>query len=67
MSAEKFSRTLSIQAAQRQVPSVVAGHATILGKLMADKDQQKAKRVMETMLQMDKLDIEPLQRAYEES
>lgn len=38
---------------------------TILGKLMADKDQQKAKRVMETMLQMDKLDIEPLQRAYE--
>ena len=38
---------------------------TILGKLMADKDPGKAKRVMETMLQMDKLDIEPLQRAYE--
>ena len=37
---------------------------TILGKLMADKDPGKAKRVMETMLQMDKLDIEPLQRAY---
>ena len=36
---------------------------TILGKLMADKDPEKAKRVMETMLQMDKLDIEPLQRA----
>src|SRR5919112_1160862 len=34
---------------------------TILGKLMADKDPGKAKRVMETMLQMDKLDIEPLQ------
>ena len=38
---------------------------TILGKLMADKDPQKSKRVMERMLQMDKLDIEPLQRAYE--
>ena len=36
---------------------------TILGKLMADQDPEKAKRVMETMLQMDKLDIEPLQRA----
>jgi predicted 3-demethylubiquinone-9 3-methyltransferase (glyoxalase superfamily) len=40
---------------------------TILGKLMADKDPEKAKRVMETMLQMDKLNIEPLQRAYEGS
>ncbi len=38
---------------------------TILGKLMANKDPEKAKRVMETMLQMDKLDIEPLQRAYD--
>ena len=36
---------------------------TILGKLLADKDQEKAKRVMQTMLKMDKLDIEPLQRA----
>lgn len=36
---------------------------TILGKLMADKDPEKSKRVMETMLQMDKLDIEPLLRA----
>jgi predicted 3-demethylubiquinone-9 3-methyltransferase (glyoxalase superfamily) len=38
---------------------------TILGKLMADKDPAKARRVMEAMLQMDKLNIEPLQRAYE--
>jgi hypothetical protein len=30
---------------------------------MADKDPEKSKRVMETMLQMEKLDIEPLQRA----
>ena len=40
---------------------------TILGKLMADKDPQKSKRVMDAMLQMDKLDIEPLQRAYQGS
>ena len=38
---------------------------TILDKLMADKDPVKSQRVMERMLQMDKLDIEPLQRAYE--
>jgi len=38
---------------------------TILGKLLADKDQEKSNRVMQAMLKMDKLDIEPLQRAYE--
>ena len=37
----------------------------ILGMLMADKDPAKSQRVMEAMLQMDKIDIEPLQRAYE--
>ena len=39
---------------------------TVLGKLMSDKDPEKSKRVMEAMLQMNKIDIEPLQRAYEE-
>jgi len=38
---------------------------TVLNRLMADKDPQKSQRVMEAMLQMDKIDIEPLQRAYE--
>ena len=38
---------------------------TILGKLMADKDPAKANRVMEAMLQMDKIEIDTLQRAYE--
>ena len=38
---------------------------TILGKLMADKDPEKSKRVMEAMLKMDKIDIESLQRASE--
>ncbi|HEX5965639.1 MAG TPA: VOC family protein [Pyrinomonadaceae bacterium] len=37
----------------------------ILGDLMADKDPEKAKRVMEAMLKMDKIDIEPVKRAYE--
>ena len=37
----------------------------ILGDLMADKDPEKAKRVMEAMLKMDKIDIEPIRRAYE--
>ncbi len=36
---------------------------TILGKLMADKDAEKSKRVMQAMLQMDKLDIEKLRQA----
>jgi predicted 3-demethylubiquinone-9 3-methyltransferase (glyoxalase superfamily) len=34
---------------------------------MADKDPQKSQRVMKAMLQMDKIDIESLQRAYEGS
>ncbi len=38
---------------------------TILGKLMADKDAEKAGRVMHAMLQMGKLDIAQLMQAYE--
>jgi predicted 3-demethylubiquinone-9 3-methyltransferase (glyoxalase superfamily) len=38
---------------------------TILGKLMGDKDPEKSKRVMQAMLQMTKLDIEGLKKAYE--
>jgi predicted 3-demethylubiquinone-9 3-methyltransferase (glyoxalase superfamily) len=37
----------------------------ILGELMADKNPEKAKRVMEAMLKMDKIEIEPLKRAHE--
>lgn len=36
---------------------------TILDELMSDPDQEKAGRVMQAMLQMDKIDIEPLKRA----
>src|SRR5262249_1232765 len=39
---------------------------TILGELLQHKDVQKAKRVMDAMLQMDKLDIAALKRAAEQ-
>jgi len=39
---------------------------TILGELMADKDAKKAQRVMQAMLQMKKIDIAALKRAYAE-
>ena len=35
-----------------------------LGEMLQDKDAEKSKRVMQTMLQMDKIDIETLRRAY---
>jgi predicted 3-demethylubiquinone-9 3-methyltransferase (glyoxalase superfamily) len=38
---------------------------TILGKMLQDKDGEKSKRVMQAMLQMDKIDIKRLQAAYE--
>ncbi len=37
-----------------------------LGELMSDKDAGKAKRVMEAMLQMNKIDIKGLRQAYEQ-
>jgi predicted 3-demethylubiquinone-9 3-methyltransferase (glyoxalase superfamily) len=39
----------------------------ILGVLMSDKDEKKAARVMQAMLQMDKLEIDKLQKAYQEA
>jgi predicted 3-demethylubiquinone-9 3-methyltransferase (glyoxalase superfamily) len=36
-----------------------------LGKMLADKDPQKAARVMKAMLQMTKLDTEKLKQAYD--
>ena len=36
---------------------------TALGKMLGDKDREKAKRVMMAMLQMKKIDIEGLKRA----
>jgi predicted 3-demethylubiquinone-9 3-methyltransferase (glyoxalase superfamily) len=39
---------------------------TVLGKLLQDKDPEKSKRVMQAMLQMDKIEIKALQQAYEQ-
>jgi predicted 3-demethylubiquinone-9 3-methyltransferase (glyoxalase superfamily) len=36
-----------------------------LGELMSDPDKEKAGRVMDAMLQMKKIDIEGLQKAYD--
>jgi predicted 3-demethylubiquinone-9 3-methyltransferase (glyoxalase superfamily) len=38
---------------------------TVLGQMMQDKDAAKTERVMKAMLQMTKLDVEGLKRAYE--
>ncbi|MFY9555411.1 MAG: VOC family protein [Blastocatellia bacterium] len=38
---------------------------TVLKEMLQDKDPEKAKRVMEAMLQMDKIDIKTLKQAYE--
>jgi predicted 3-demethylubiquinone-9 3-methyltransferase (glyoxalase superfamily) len=38
----------------------------VLGKMLGDKDPQKAHRVMQAMLQMDKIDIKRLQQAYDQ-
>ena len=38
---------------------------TALMQLMSDKDPEKSKRVMQAMLQMDKIDINRLKQAYE--
>jgi predicted 3-demethylubiquinone-9 3-methyltransferase (glyoxalase superfamily) len=37
---------------------------SVLGRMLHDKDPEKSKRVMQAMLQMDKLDIAGLERAY---
>jgi predicted 3-demethylubiquinone-9 3-methyltransferase (glyoxalase superfamily) len=37
---------------------------SVLGEMLNDKDPEKAKRVMEAMLKMNKLDIRTLKQAY---
>jgi predicted 3-demethylubiquinone-9 3-methyltransferase (glyoxalase superfamily) len=38
---------------------------SVLGKMLQDKDSEKARRVMNAMLQMGKIDISRLQQAYD--
>jgi predicted 3-demethylubiquinone-9 3-methyltransferase (glyoxalase superfamily) len=37
-----------------------------LGEMLGDKDPEKARRVMEAMLKMDKIDVATLKRAYDQ-
>lgn len=37
---------------------------TILAELMSEPDPEKSKRVMQAMLKMDKIEVEPLKRAH---
>ena len=39
---------------------------TLVGKLMQDKDAEKTKRVMQAIMQMNKLEIAGLKRAYDQ-
>lgn len=39
---------------------------TVLGELLNDPDPEKSQRVMQAMMQMNKIDIEKLKQAYEE-
>lgn len=39
---------------------------TAIGKMMSDADPAKSERVMKALLQMDKLNIETLKKAYEQ-
>lgn len=39
---------------------------TLLGKLLSDPDSNKANRVMQAMLQMNKIDVNRLQEAYQQ-
>ncbi|HUQ49581.1 MAG TPA: VOC family protein [Terriglobales bacterium] len=38
---------------------------TVLGKMLADREPEKSQRVMQAMMQMDKIDIKRLQDAYD--
>jgi predicted 3-demethylubiquinone-9 3-methyltransferase (glyoxalase superfamily) len=39
---------------------------SVLGKMLHDKDPEKAKKVMKAMLQMNKIDIQTLKQAYDQ-
>ena len=44
--------------------TILTLHPAILGKLLSDKDLEKANRVMQAMLQMRKIDIQTLLQAH---
>ena len=65
--AVRGRREKPLRLAQGQVRPVVADRAVgALDAMLQDSDPQKGDRVMQAMLQMDKLDIAALKRAYEQ-
>ena len=67
---EKLSRRRrqegpAVRLAQGQVRRLVAGRADVLPEMITDPDTAKAQRAMEAMLQMKKLDIAELKRAFD--
>jgi hypothetical protein len=46
--------------------SLVVINPIVLGEMLNDKDPEKSTRVMQAMLQMDKIDIGKLKEAYEQ-
>jgi predicted 3-demethylubiquinone-9 3-methyltransferase (glyoxalase superfamily) len=38
----------------------------VLSQMLQDKDPEKRKRVMHAMLQMDKIDVKALKKAYDQ-
>ena len=59
MSFERMATIVSVRRLFRQTG------CNFVSKLLQDKDAEKAKRVMQAMLQMDKIDIERLKQAAE--
>jgi len=52
---------------QLKLPDKTAAFAAALTEMMQDKDAEKARRVTQAMLQMKKIDIAGLKRAYEQA
>jgi predicted 3-demethylubiquinone-9 3-methyltransferase (glyoxalase superfamily) len=58
-------RKRTVRLAQGQVQLVMADQSHCVGWVAADPDPEKSNRVMQAMLQMGKIDIAGLKRAYE--
>lgn len=59
MSFERMATIVSVRRLFRQTG------CNFVSRLLQEKDTEKAKRVMQTMLQMDKIDMGKLKRAAE--
>jgi hypothetical protein len=55
-----------VRLAQGSIRCLLADRATALGEMLKNGDPAKANRVMQAVLQMKKIDIQTLQKAYED-